>query len=603
MRRLLVPVAALAAALLAPSAALATTAPAFATPANPFYTQGTPINLTWSSVGVLVTYRVFRDLATGGACLPTLPPGADLRNSQIDSTGFNDSLGVGISYCYYLEADDLLTGPADSPPLLAVNDVTPPSITAVTPTGADGCGPGTFIIDASGVAVTDSSPVTLSVDTQPTPLPLPYTPPDPPYTAVSFHVIATDAAGNSSTSTLVSGHTMDLSGPGPVSLEVTTDPAQQRASLAWDPVAADGAPVQYRLRTKGPQGPSQTQLGLVSPVVEQNLQVDATYEFTLDATDACGRTTSSVRLVRLNDSTPPSAPIVAGPSFDYGAKSVKLSWVASSDNIQVDHYVILRDGVPLGATDATTFVDATPPQYADLTYLVRAVDTNGNSTNSAPAPIVTPDWTPPTAPVPGRPTVKGTTVTLQWPPAVDNVGVVGYDVFRDDIVNPVGTMTAAKRTYQDFKVKPGVHTWRVRSRDDADLTATSGPVSATVRKAAASRANVLGLRMVGGGSGAARYSLKARGRLLVDLRVFGTIKKPRLRIWVASGRGRVTVWRGTPGSSSPRLRLGSSLVRHGYVTIRLNRAFHAGRSRLVLIAGRHVVIVGTGAHKPAMKAG
>ena len=234
----------------------------------------------------------------------------------------------------------------------------------------------------------------------------------------------------------VTGRTLDASGPGPVSLEVTTDPGQQRASLAWDPVVADGAPVQYRLRTKGPLGPTQTQYGLVSPVVQQNLQVDATYEFTLDATDACNRTTSSVRLVRLNDATPPSAPIVAGPSFDHGVKAVKLSWVAASDNIQVDHYSILRDGVPLGATDATTFVDPSPPQHSDLTYIVRAVDTNGNATNSAPALIMTPDWTPPTAPVPGRPTVKGTTVTLQWPPAVDNVGVVAYDVFRDDIVSP-----------------------------------------------------------------------------------------------------------------------------------------------------------------------
>ncbi|MDX6600024.1 MAG: hypothetical protein QOE87_3911, partial [Gaiellales bacterium] len=424
-----------------------------------------------------------------------------------------------------------------------------------------------------------------------------------PYTAVSFNVFATDAAGNVSNLFPVTGHTLDSSGPGPVSLEVTTDPAQQRASLAWDLVVSDGAPVQYRLRTKGPQGPSQTGYGLISPVVQQNLQPDATYEFTLDATDACGRTTSSVRLVRLNDSTPPSAPIVAGPSFDAGAKSVKLAWVASSDNIQVDHYVVLRDGVPLGATDATTFVDPTPPQHADLSYLVRAVDTNGNSTDSAPAPIMTPDWTPPSAPIPGRPDVKGATVTLQWPPAADNVGVVAYDVLRDNIVKPVGTMTAAKRSYQDFNVSPGVHTWRVRSRDDAGLTATSGPVSATVRKAAPSGASVLGMRMAGGGSGAARYSLGARGRLLVDLRVFGTVKKPTLRIYVAGGHGRVTVWRGTPGSSAPRLRLGSSLVRQGYVAIRLNRAFHAGRSRLVLIAGRRVVIVAKGAHKPAVSAG
>jgi hypothetical protein len=385
-----------------------------------------------------------------------------------------------------------------------------------------------------------------------------------------------------------------------VTLEVTTDPAQQKATLGWDGVAFDGAPVQYRLRTRGPQGSSTTAYGLTPPVVQQGLQVDATYEFTLDATDACGRTTSSVRLVRLNDSSPPTSPIVAGPSFDPAAHTVRLTWVASSDNIQVDHYVILRDGVPLGATDATAFVDPAPPQHANLSYVVRAVDTNGNSTDSAAAPIMTPDWTPPTAPMVAKPVVNGSTVTLRWPAAGDNVGVVGYDVFRDNDVR--GTMTAARRSFADTEVPRGVHTWRVRARDDANLMATSGPVSATVRKAT-SKANVLSLRMAGGGSGAARYSLTAGSRLLVDLRVVGTVKKPRLKIYVSSGRGRVTAWRGTPSSSAPRLRLGSALVRHGYVTIRLNRTFHAGRSRLVLIAGGHVVIVAKGAHRPSMKAG
>jgi hypothetical protein len=422
MRRLLAPVAALAVALLAPSAALAATAPTITGPAPapaPVYTQGTAITLTWNSVGVLVTYRVFRSNAAGGACPADLADaGATQRSvdmAMVDATSFPDSMTEG-AYCYYVQADDLLPGgQANSAPLLAVSDDTDPVITAVTPTGADGCGPVAFGVPVNGVAVTDTSPVTILANGQP----LPYIPPDPPYTAVPpFNVIATDAAGNVSAPFAVpGGHTMDTTGPAQVSLEVTTDPGQQRASLAWDAVPPDGAPVQYRLRTKGPLGPTQTQYGLVSPVVQQNLQVDATYEFTLDATDACGRTTSSVRLVRLNDATPPSAPLVAGPSFDYGAKSVKLSWVAASDNIQVDHYSILRDGVPLGATDATTFVDASPPQHSDLTYIVRAVDTNGNTTNSAPALIMTPDWTAPTAPVPGRPTVKGTTVTLQWPPS------------------------------------------------------------------------------------------------------------------------------------------------------------------------------------------
>ena len=292
-------------------------------------------------------------------------------------------------------------------------------------------------------------------------------------------------------------------------------------------------------------------------------------------------------------------PLLADPGFNPAAHTVALSWVPSSDNIQVDHYVVLRDGVPLGATDATVFSDLAPPQHAVLHYSIRAVDTNGNATDSAPAMLTTPDWTPPSAPVPTL-TTQGSSVTLHWPAATDNVGVVGYDVLRDD--HQIARMTAALRAYRDADVPPGVHTWRVVARDDAGLTASSAPLTRRITKETA-RASVLGLRKVGGGSAAARYSLAPRGRLLVDVRVVGTLAKPLLRLYVHTGRGRITVWRGVPGSSAPRARLGSALARRGFMTIRLNRALHAGHIRLVLIAGGRVVIAGKGAHRPAMKTG
>ena len=72
-----------------------------------------------------------------------------------------------------------------------------------------------------------------------------------------------------------------------------------------------------------------------------------------------------------------------------------------------------------------------------------------------------------------------------------------------------------------------------------------------------------------------------------------------------SGSGRITVWRGTPGSSSPRERLHSTLVR-STATSRstLGRSLHAGRMRLVLIAsGSRVVIAASGKHKPTLEAG
>jgi hypothetical protein len=587
MRRLLVSVAALAAVLLAPSAALAVGTPVITVPASsPLATRTLPITIQWNSVADAIVYRVFR---ANPNCTTNL---ANISGDLLAGTlSWTDSPGQG-AYCYYVQAQDALSGTANSTAVQITYDITPPVVTGVTQTGGDGCA----LFTLTGVAANDNLlPMTFLANGQP----LPYTPTGNVYDVVNPTVVATDAAGNASPPFPVSGRVYDPSPPGAATLEVTTDPALKKATLNWEPVVNDGAPVSYRVRTRGPQGLA-TSIVTGAPVVVQNLQVDATYEFTLDAVDACNRFgASSVRLVRLNDSAPPTAAIVAGPAFNPVSHVVTLSWVASADNIQVDHYSILRDGVPLGATDSTVFVDTVPAQHAKLSYVVRAVDTNGNTTDSAPAPIMTPDWTPPTAPVPTI-VEQGTTVTLRWPAAADNVGVVGYDVLRDD--KPRASMTAAERTYNDIGVSPGVHTWRVRSRDDAQLSAVSAPLTLKVTKPQA-RASVLSLRLVGGGTGAARYSLNARTRLLLDVQVVGTLRKAKLRLYLSTGRGRITVWRGTPGTSSPRLRLGSHLARPGFVTIPLNSALHAGRIRLVLIPSGRTVIVGKGANRPSMTFG
>jgi hypothetical protein len=401
----------------------------------------------------------------------------------------------------------------------------------------------------------------------------------------------------------VSGLVFDPTRPPAPNLDVTTDPSAQQATLSWDnTVPDDGAPIlQYRLRQKGPQGIVTNLVAhSISSVAVQNLQLDATYEFTLDATDVCGFGSTSVALVRLNDKTPPSRPLVADPAFDSTSHVVRLSWIPSTDDIQIDHYLILRNGIPLGATDASVFTDSAPFQHADISYVVRAVDTNGNEADSAPMTITTPDWTPPTAPI-LTVDVEGTTATLHWPAAKDNVGVVGYAVLRDDKVK--ATMTAALRTFKDLNVPPGLHTWRVRALDDAGLSADSAPQTRTIVKPL-SRVTVVSLKMLGSQrGGAARYSLAGSARLLLDLRVIGTVPKARLRLYVESGSGRITVWRGIPGTSATRQLLNSALTRRGYVTINLGRALHAGHIRLVLVASKRMVIVGTGGRKPSMSAG
>jgi hypothetical protein len=151
-------------------------------------------------------------------------------------------------------------------------------------------------------------------------------------------------------------------------------------------------------------------------------------------------------------------------------------------------------------------------------------------------------------------------------------------------------------------VPAGTRVWQVRARDDAGNAATSAAQRQRVAKSR-SRVSVVGTRLAGGGKTSARYSLKAQARLLIDLRVIGTINTATLHLYVNSGRTHLTLWRGTPGTSATRLRIGSAVARRGLVTIKLNRALHAGHIRLVLIPSAKVVIVAKGAQAPAVKAG
>jgi hypothetical protein len=600
MRRLLVSVAFLAALLVVPSAALATTPPNVTAPQSPFGTTTGTVELHWDPV-VLITYRVLRSLTpVTGVCDPAAPGDAtEVMPATVGASTFTDDLtSVGQNrYCYWVEANDLISSAADSSPVLVTYDSVAPGTPAVVQSNDNGCGAPWTIQSAS--ATDNVGPLTYTANGNS----LPYQPgTGPPFEGINVTVTATDAAGNA-TSFVVSGHTLDSTRPPAPVLEVTTDPAQQKATLTWDNTAPDdGAEIQeYRVRERGPQGlVTSSLLHSINSLAFPNLQVDATYEFTLDAHDVCGFGSTSVRLVRLNDTTPPSTPIVAQPAYSPASRAVSLSWVPSTDNIQIDHYQVIRNGIPLAATDANVFTDTAPPQASTQNYVVRAVDTNGNIADSDGKSAKIPDWTPPTAPIAGV-KANGTTVTVTWSAAADNVGVVGYDVLRDG--RAVASMTGAVRTYVDRNVPVGPHMWVVRARDDAGNGADATGQSLIVRKPHVT-ATVVALKMAGAlRGGAARYAIKGPARLLLDVRIVGTLKKAQLRVYVQSGEGRITVWRGTPGSSSPRERLHSALARHGWVTIKLGRTLHTGRTRLVLIASNRMVIVGKGKHKPSMRAG
>lgn len=181
-----------------------------------------------------------------------------------------------------------------------------------------------------------------------------------------------------------------------------------------------------------------------------------------------------------SNSTPPAAP--TGLLATAVGTTVKLSWTASasSDSSAQDIY---RNGQWLATVvpNAVSYVDAAP--VAGATYTIRAHDLVGNqSGDSAPASVGSgTDTTPPTAPGNLSATATGaTSVQLGWTASTDNVGVTGYEIYRNGATTPFATVAGNVTSYVDNTVAASTsYTYSVKAKDAAGNSATSATVSVT----------------------------------------------------------------------------------------------------------------------------
>jgi Gametolysin peptidase M11 len=95
--------------------------------------------------------------------------------------------------------------------------------------------------------------------------------------------------------------------------------------------------------------------------------------------------------------------------------------------------------------------------------------------NLTPAPPA--DTTPPSAPGPVVAAAAGDRVTLSWPPSSDDVGVAGYEIFRDASL----VQTTTETSWTDTAVAAGTsYTYRVEAYDAAGNSASSPVVAVNV---------------------------------------------------------------------------------------------------------------------------
>ena len=170
------------------------------------------------------------------------------------------------------------------------------------------------------------------------------------------------------------------------------------------------------------------------------------------------------------------------------ASQVKLSWQASSDNIAVTGYQVLRNGAVVGTTSTATYSDGSLRAGTAYSYSVVAVDAAGNSSTPSTALAVTTTTAPSTDATAQTVAVTspkgGATISGSFgltADATDNVAVTTVQFLLDG-ANLGGVDTAAPYALQwdSTTVANGSHTITAVARDQAGNTKTSVAVSVMV---------------------------------------------------------------------------------------------------------------------------
>jgi len=140
------------------------------------------------------------------------------------------------------------------------------------------------------------------------------------------------------------------------------------------------------------------------------------------------------------DQYPPSVPSGV-QAANVSSDSVQLNWTESQDDLLMLGYRVYRDGSRVGNTPLTSYTDTGLTPGTSYGYRVSAFDWIGNeSPKSTTLFVATADGSAPSAPANLQGSAVSTSrIDLAWTASTDNVGVIGYRIYRNAAV--IGTAT------------------------------------------------------------------------------------------------------------------------------------------------------------------
>jgi chitodextrinase len=241
------------------------------------------------------------------------------------------------------------------------------------------------------------------------------------------HTITVAATATSASS----GDTTPPTLPGSVR---ATAAAATSVTIAWTGSSDNGGVAGYGLY----RGTSRVATTAQTTHTYDGLTCGTAYQVGVDSYDAAGnrslRADLMVTTAPCADRQPPSAPssVVATTRT---ATSIALAWSPSTDNVGVVGYGLYIAGALVGTTAGTTGILGGLTCGTNYTVGADAYDAAGNRSAQTVVMVSTTacgDTQPPSAP--SNLVASGITqtgLTLAWVASADNVGVTGYDVFRN----------------------------------------------------------------------------------------------------------------------------------------------------------------------------